>query len=474
MVGNGKDKKPRTGSLLLLILFGLGLAGPALPETTASGAATAWVRRFKVQGDAEPSAMALDSQGNIYVTGWARRYNYRGYDFATIKYSPEGRRLWVRLYDSPGTPEYYADPDYARAIAVDGQGNVYVTGSIWRNGEEWNNDYATIKYSPDGQQLWVRHYNGPGNGSDIPTAMAVDAQGNVYVTGYSDAVSKGDKYDYDYATIKYSPDGEELWVRRYNAGKADYAFAMALDAQGNIYVTGASYNSENYFDYATIKYNPEGELLWEQRYDGPANGYDVATALAVDGQGNVYVTGVSAGYGRVNFWSSADWRYDYATVKYSADGKMLWTRRYNGPGNDCDGPTAMAVDSQGNVFITGLSRSSWDGDFDYATIKYSTDGKLLWEHLYNGPGRDNDNPAAIAVDTQGNAYVTGYSTGTDGRWGYTTIKYRTDGRRLWIKSYHDQASYSEARAIAVDIQGNVYVTGKSDYQYVTIKYIQTP
>ncbi len=124
--------------------------------------------------------------------------------------------------------------------------------------------------------------------------MAVDGSGNVYVTGSSEG---------DYATIKYSPDGDTLWVRRYSGS----ASALAVDDSGNVYVTGWSYGSGTFDDYATIKYAPNGDSLWVRRYNGPGNDYDLPFALALDGDGNVYVTGESYGSGT---------NYDYATIKY--------------------------------------------------------------------------------------------------------------------------------------------------------------
>jgi hypothetical protein len=208
------------------------------------------------------------------------------------------------------------------------------------------------------REAWVARYNGPGNGTDYATALAVDSQGNVYVTGWS----WGSGTNYDYATVKYDANGNELWVRRYNGpgNSGDAAYALAVDSQGNVYVTGRSIGSGTGFDYATIKYDANGNELWVRRYNSPGNGGDAALALAVDSQGNVYVTGVSEGSGTGR---------DYATIKYDANGTQLWVRRYNGPGNSEDVARALAVDRQGNVYVTGWSIGSGTGD-DYATIKY--------------------------------------------------------------------------------------------------------
>jgi len=126
-----------------------------------------------------------------------------------------------------------------------------------------------------------------------------------------------------------------------------------------VYVTGYSHGGISSFDYVTIKYSTTGDTVWVRRYNGPGNDYDYAHALAVDGSGNVFVTGFS--------WSGTS--YDYATIKYSPSGDTLWVRRYDGPGNGTDEANALAVDGSGNVYVTGYSAGS--GTFeDYATIKY--------------------------------------------------------------------------------------------------------
>ncbi len=164
---------------------------------------------------------------------------------------------------------------------------------------------------------WVARYNGPGNGSDADYALAVDASGNVYVTGYT-----GSGTSNDYATIKYAPNGDTLWVRTYNGpgNDADGAYTLAVDDSGNVYVTGGSYGSGTWADYATLKYNSYGDTLWVRRYYNPyANYSDVAIALAVGQTGNVYVTGSS-------YLGTSD--YDYLTIMYNSNGSIMWGAKY--------------------------------------------------------------------------------------------------------------------------------------------------
>jgi hypothetical protein len=313
---------------------------------------TAWIRRYNGPGDYSDVAhdIAVDDSGNVYVTGHSSGSG-TAYDYATIKYYPNGDTAWVRRYNGPGNGW-----DFAHVITLDGSGNVYVTGRSDGSGTEI--DYATIKYDPNGDTAWVRRYNGPADSTDRAGAIAVDGSGNVYVTGYS----YGSGTDRDYATVKYDQNGNELWVRRYNgpADSSDGASGIAVDGSGNAYVTGSSYDSVTYHDCTTIKYYPDGDTAWVRRYNGPADSSDAVSAIAVDGSGNVYVAGYS--------WSSGT-SYDYATIKYYPDGDTAWVTTYNGDADSMDMAGDIAVDDLGNVYVTGLSCGNGTS-YDYASMKY--------------------------------------------------------------------------------------------------------
>ena len=248
---------------------------------------------------------------------------------------------WVRRYNGPVNGW-----DYASAIAVDGSGNVYVTGTS--PDSVTSDDYATIKYYPNGDTTWVRRYNGPGNMHDYACDIAIDGSGNVYVTGQSWGGFPGTWNDY--ATIKYYSNGDTAWVRRYNGPRNDndMAYAIAVDGSGAVYVTGGTFQKVVggvlRYDYATIKYNANGDTVWARTYNGPGDIDDRACAIAVDGSGNIYVTGRSVGYGT---------SYDYATIKYYPNGDTAWVRRYNGSGETKDEAHAVAVDASGNVYVRG-------------------------------------------------------------------------------------------------------------------------
>ena len=337
----------------LILCLAIGMVLLAVLPALAESVDTAWVRRYNGSGNDNDIAyaIAVDTCGNVYVTGGSvssGTYN----DYTTIKYYPNGDTAWVRKYNGPGD-----NHDQALAIAVDGCSYVFVTGFSDYDTLLKISDYATIKYDSLGNELWVKTYNGPGDSGDGALAIAVDDSGNAYVTGWSDSIGTGT----DYATIKYYPNGDTAWVRRYNGpgDTTDAVFAIAVDCSSYVYVTGFSYGIGTERDYATIKYYPNGDTAWVRRYNG-ADEEDIPTAISLDDSGNVFVTGVS-------FEPGTGWYC--VTIKYYPDGDTAWVRKYkSGAGESPDETHTIAVDGSGNAYVTGGSPSSGTND-DYTTIK---------------------------------------------------------------------------------------------------------
>jgi hypothetical protein len=439
----------------------LTLAVAVLAVTALAQVDTAWVRLYKCIPTAWSGAfdIALDDAGNAYVTGTS--CGSTGVeDYATIKYTPAGDTLWARRYDGTGAAE-----DEAYAMALDGQGNVYVTGGSAAPGGYW--DCVTIKYGPNGEQRWVARYDGPGHEDDWANDIAVDELGGVYVTG----TSVGAGADLDIVTIKYDTDGAEQWVARHAGalGIEDEANAIAVDDSGGIYVTGVEdrgLRPDTESRMVTIKYGPTGDTVWVNRYAGPGDGLDEGYAIAVDRVHHVYVTGMSK-----------DSVALCTTIKYAPGGATRWVGTYAGsyPYLDQFG-SALALDGQGNVYVGG--RCAVSGQFnDYLTIKYNATGDTLWVRTYNGPtGYSSDWVNDIALDAAGNVYVTGMSEQIHpyGEDDYATIKYSASGEQQWIALYnHPTNGDDQAYAVAVDDAGHVCVTGISgNDSYCTIKYNQ--
>jgi uncharacterized delta-60 repeat protein len=373
-------------------------AGDLLWEDTYAGSAT---------GTDYGYALAVDQNGNAYVAGFGNGTNPATFDIFVLKYDADGNSVWTQRWTSPIT-NYSA---YAYSIAVDNQGNVFTTGFM--SDGLTDGQFITLKFNSSGDLQWAMPYNGSTSSIDYANCIVVDSAGNSYITGWSG----GDNNLYDFTTIKYDSDGNQLWVRRYNgsANDNDYASWLALDASGNVYVTGQSVETGSDNDITTIKYSPNGDMLWTKHYNGPGNGFDAGQAIAVDTDGNAYVTG--------NHTTTTG--LECVTLKYSAAGDLSWTASFNGP--DASGGVfiSIALDDSANAYVSGFVFSG--GATDFATVKYDTNGIEQWSQLYNGPGNSYDGTYAIAVDNNRNVVVAGYSTGNGTDYDYTTIKYSQSG-----------------------------------------------
>ncbi len=259
----------------------------------------------------------------------------------------------------------------------------------------------SLSSSQDLTQQWAARFNGTASTIDLAQDMVLDNSGNAYVTGYANNTGTSK----DYVTLKYNPEGNLLWSKSYNGevSGGDYSFAIALDAQNNVYVTGRSdRGGTTYSDITTIKYNTSGVQQWVTHYDAGFNGLDEACGITVDNQANVYVVGKT--------YRTAT-NPDMVVVKYNSSGVVQWGNVYNGTGNSIDYGYSVAVDGSGNVIICGVSVGTNSGS-DCITIKYNSAGVEQWLVRYNGPDNQSDYGQVVKVDAMGNVYVTGVTSST--------------------------------------------------------------
>jgi hypothetical protein len=411
--------------------------------------------------------IVVDHAGNVIVTGESHG------GFLTIKYAPDGQEIWGRT-DPDGTA---GSP---RALAVDDEDNVYLAGYTYTGWVATGNQYIIAKYDSAGVHLWGRSYDGAGGPTDdYAYAVAVDDSGYVYVTGSSTRDGQ-----LGIATLKLTPNGlrSSTWpnvgfgtgVRRYEvAGQAGYqaGVAIAVDGERNVYVAGASEPGTGApTDYVTLKYDATGAEVWSRRYDGPAGQADSPVALALDDSANVYVAGTSAAPNQ-----SGATRPDYATIKYDTDGNRQWVARFNGPADYEDRCTGLALDDAGNAHVTGYATC---GNADFATVKYDAGGHQVWVAYYDSPAHGTDEATALTVDDAGCVYVTGKGSTTEGPWDYATIKYDALGNECWTISYGGpDVQGDRPTGIALDESSNVYVNGTSGTSthwddWLTVKYSQ--
>ncbi len=363
-----------------------------------------WTNRYNgaVSGDDIANDVAVDQAGAIIVTGHSTGLAGNT-DYLTIKYSAAGVALWTNRYD--GTDHFY---DMAMAVAVDTNGNVFVTG-------EADDNIATIAYSSGGLPLWTNHYSVPSHNVDRGNDVTVDAGGNVIVTGWS---SHPFINAYDYTTIKYSNSGATIWANvDQQPGTSDYAYAVAVTTNGNVHVTGSA---------GTVAYSASGALLWRH----PAPG----SSIVADKEGNLLTINGSG---------------TYRTTKISPAGIGVWTNYHIGSGTGLEIPHAVAVDGNGTVFVTGELST------DYATVAYSSGGNALWTNRYDYPDSWSSYALTVAVNTNGNVFVAGMSA--DG----AVLGYSGAGVGLWTNHNHDTSyTYDQAVGVAVTTNGNIVVLGQ--------------
>ncbi|NOS83976.1 MAG: T9SS type A sorting domain-containing protein [Ignavibacteria bacterium] len=371
---------------------------------------------------------------------------------------------WISNFSNTGSDVNISDAK-GQAVTVDYNDFSYVTGYL--NEPTGNNNIVLIKYTPSGDTVWVRTFNGNADLNDKGLDVCVDVNGNVYVTGYAQYQGRSS----DAVVLKYSSNGNLLWVNQYsstNSSADDAGTAITIDNYNNIYVTGYTTNNDGYTDIFVRKIGPSGDALWTKTKDGEFHFDAEGNAIAVSGAGSIYVTG---------FFSSSELNTNIAVLKYSSSGNLEWYKEINGSGNSEDKAWGIVVDESDNAYITGYSTTS-AGNIDCYTARFSASGVLLWSRLFNGSGNQTDKAWGIVVDTDESVYITGQTASVNSNTDFLTVKYSSTGSMLWNSIYNGTGNQEDV-SIGIDIlpnENNIVVTGKSwgtsnNFDFATIKYI---
>jgi uncharacterized delta-60 repeat protein len=440
----------------LLLLFLLILNSPLTSQVSEQ-----WAARYNGASNLNDGGISIvvSNDGSVYVAG-ITTVTAVDLDYILIKYSQEGQEIWNRSYNGPGN-----SIDQAISVAVDNDGNVIITGSSRSSQNEGSEDIATLKYSPEGDLLWTARYNGPDDKTDAPVKIKTDAAGNIYIAGNSISTNAGK----DVITIKYNAAGQEQWVYRYNNSQNtdDNAFLMVTDQSSNIYITGWVFLN-NTLDFLTLKINSDGVMQWVKSYNGPTNYEDKSYSVTVGNNGSVYVSGCSQGIGTGI--------YDYATIKYSSSGEQMWVSRYNGIENGHDIANTVTMDSEGFIYVAGVSEGKGTGK-DIALVKYDTAGNEVWVSRYNSPFNNDEEAYVAATDDLNNIYIIGFSYTDPINPDYITLKYNNSGQLQWDMRYDGPPSQFDNAISIFVFNSDVFVTGLSSgigsgFDIATIKYDQ--
>lgn len=303
-----------------------------------------------------------------------------------------------------------------------------------------------------------------GNFIDKASDLALDAAGNTYVTG-----SSFNGANYDMVTVKYDADGNEIWRTSYGGAGIDEATAIVLDGNNDVLITGYRFVSGSDYDIATVKYNGvTGAEIWSALFTGSAL-FDGGKDVTVDASNNVIVTGTHS-------FSATD--IDYRVIKYNSAGVQQWTCS-NEKATLNDEGKVVVTDAVGNIYVAGHSEFSTATTYaHFLVLKFSPAGALLFSVTRDSGFNKLDTPHAMKLDASGNIYVGGQGfTTVQNEEDYLLMKFNNTGTFQWLQVYAgDAEALDRINALDVDqTSGNIFVTGRSksiasSEDYYTIAY----
>lgn len=433
-------------------------------------------------------------QERLYACGMSASTTFEGLPLAG------GADIFVSLHDPALTPLWMhlvggSGDDYCQGAAVDQQGNGYFVGHTTsatldgqQNAGAW--DSVLVKFDLSGNKLWTRLLGGTGN--EWGLSVAVDSQGDVLITGYSDSpavngqTSNGGE---DVFLAKYDASGTLLWSTLVGGTGHDWGRGVAVDSADNILVGGwtsspdwAGAASLGDKDFLVAKFAPSGNLLWVSRFGG--SGADTGIGMAVDRAGWCVLVGLSTSPTIVDQTNRG--AHDFMTARVSPSGDLDWVRLLGASRGDTGVGVTIAPDH--TILATGycesriLGEGIGDGNYSAVVTAYDPQGNRHFTQLHAGSGADHG--TALALDEEGRVYFIGSSSsptlsGVQGRGDYDALLsvWTPPGLRpcrygdlyaeltpsrdmvLWLRACNSHAGATATSATAyaaVEIQGTFY------------------
>lgn len=380
---------------------------------------TAWLSRGNFPDAISSTAynIEIDASGNIFSTGVGYDDSHPDDHFYLMKQHPDGSIEWIQYY---GGDTATVNGPYD--MCLDQSGNAWV---VYQQSNPVK-IYIEKFSGSNGASLWHASFERTlFNGFEwrVRPKYMTSAGNYVYVAG-TEFSPEG--VDSEMLAIKIDISGSISWTATHS-GTGVYANAksIAVDDDGNVYITGDAWNST--IDYCTVKFGPEGNFLWDAFQDGLTySSTDVAQKVIVDGNGNVYVTGFS----RIS-----DNQTDILTVKYDNNGNFQWNASYGNPDYTTNNAYFLDTDASGNLYVGGYNayQVPYPGSGkDYCLLKYSPSGSLLWDRQWDHINNLEDHPFDFKQGPDGNIYICGITKKHCYLWDFITVlKYNSQGDFQW-------------------------------------------
>ncbi len=361
-------------------------------------------------------AVTVDSAGNVYVTGPTSgaldgQTSAGNFDIFLTRFDYLGRRIWTRQWGTPGN-------DIGAGVRTDVHDNVYVlgavTGALDGQNRPGGEDVFLTRISGEGEKIWTRQWGTPGN--DQGAGIGLDSEGYIYATGYVAGSLHEQHHEGgdDAFLVKFDGDGNIMWTRQWGTPGNDAGYALAVDSDDNIYVAGRTPGSMDgqphtgNFDLFLTRFNSDGIWIWTRQWGTPDE--DRALGIATDTEGNIYVTGFTEGSLDGN---PARGSRDGILTKFTRFGVISWSRQWGTTGDDRG--FGVAVDGAQNACVAGHTEGSLHGQphagsDDIFLVCHDIAGSLIHTSLWGTAA--SDKAMALAMDRDGNMFLTGYTEST--------------------------------------------------------------
>ena len=461
-------------------------------------------------------SLLIDPYALIWSTYYGGSNNDRAFSIST---DAQGNIFVVGRTNSPNFPTY----NPASSAYFDG--TCGTDGNCNYDGTDYYNDILILKFNNSGVREWATYYGGSNDecGFFYSCYLTADDNGNVYITGWTLSTdfptqNLSGAYNQPYGgagdafILKFDNSGIRLWATYYGGGSEDGGYAIVYSRK-SLYVIGITVSSDfptydpqngayyqgslaGIWDAFILKFSDTGQRIWATYYGGSSEDY--AYSITIDSGGNVFITGrtTSSDFPVYNPGTGAYYQgtcggcpnyNDAFILKFNPIGIRLWATYYGGTSGDRG--FSITTDKQGNVYVTGATKSTdfptqnpggntyyqgnyGGGNYDAFILKFDNWGQRLWATYYGGS--DIDAGFSIITDNQNNVFVTGYTWSNDlptqplsgayyqqnnaGNYDAFILKFNNSGSLLWA-TYYGGSNGDYGSSIAADGQDNVFITG---------------